>query len=129
LIDRWRSEIRRFGPWLLALLGVLIVPWALILGLYLPSKKVADHWDVAWVGFDIVLAVMLLVTALAIFRDLPYRGSLAAATGALLITDAWFDVVTASTTAERTFAILLAVFGEIPLATICFILARPETAA
>jgi hypothetical protein len=126
LSPRLRSLVRRYGPWLLAALGLGLVPWALLLAYYLPSRKVAEHWDLAWVGFDIVLATLLIATAIAFIRKLPFRGSLAAATGALLVADAWFDVVTAGTGKERAFAVVLAVLGELPLATICFILARPE---
>jgi hypothetical protein len=36
-----------------------------------------------------------------------------------------FDVVTASTSRERWFAIGLAVAAELPLAGICFALSRP----
>ena len=124
--SRWEI-VRRFGPWLLAVLGVGLLPWALWLGLSLPTRAFADHWDLAWAGFDVVLATMLLSTAFAVLRHLAFRSSLASATGALLVADAWFDVVTASTARERWFALALAVVGEIPLATICFILARPDS--
>jgi hypothetical protein len=117
--------IRRSGPWLLAALGVALVPWAILLAVYLPSKKVAEHWDLAWVGFDVLLATLLLATAFAYTRRLAFRASLAAATGALLLADAWFDVITASSGKERVFAVVLAICGEIPLATVCFVLARP----
>lgn len=129
MIADWRGTIRRWGPWLLTVMGVGLLPWALWLGLSLPTREVADHWDLAWAGFDVVLATMLLATALATVRRLPFRASLASATGALLVADAWFDVVTAATARERWFAVALAVVGEIPLATICFILARPETSS
>jgi hypothetical protein len=126
LSPRLRSLVRRYGPWLLVALGIGLVPWALLLAYLLPSRKVADHWDIAWVGFDIVLATLLLATAIAFVRKLPFRGSLAAATGALLVADAWFDVVTSNPGKERVLAVVLAVLGEIPLATVCFILARPD---
>ena len=42
----------------------------------------------------------------------------AAATGAMLLCDAWFDVVT-STPGERLEALLQAGFAEIPLALVC----------
>jgi hypothetical protein len=50
-------------------------------------------------------------------------GSFAAATGALLLADAWFDVVTAADPNERWLAVTFAVVGEIPLAILCFWLA------
>jgi hypothetical protein len=103
--------------------GVLLLPWALWLGYSLPSRKVAHHWDLAWAGFDVVLAAALLLTAFALLTRRPVASSFAAATGALLLADAWFDVVTA-TGGERWVSVALAIFGEIPLAALCFALAR-----
>jgi hypothetical protein len=116
---------RRWVAGLLSVLGVGLLPWTLWLGLSLPSRKLAEHWDLAWVGFDLVLAASLLGTALALVRRSPLLSSFAAGTGALLVSDAWFDVVTASTSRERWFAIGLAVAAELPLAGICFALSRP----
>jgi lysyl-tRNA synthetase, class II len=56
----------------------------------------------------------------------PAGRSFAAATGALLLADAWFDVVTAGGARDRWPAVAFAVLGEIPLAILCFALARPE---
>ena len=113
---------------LLAVLGIGLLPWTLWLGLSLPSRKVAEHWDAAWVGFDLVLAAGLLATAATLVRRSPLVQSFAAATGALLVADAWFDILTASTARERWFAVGLALVGELPLAALCLVLARPRTA-
>jgi hypothetical protein len=42
----------------------------------------------------------------------------AAATAALLLVDAWFDVTTAATSQDLTSAIVLAVLAELPMATL-----------
>ncbi len=115
----------RWAPALLTALGVGLLPWTLWLGVSLPSRKVAAHWDLAWVGFDLALAAALLGTAAAVVGRRPFRRSLAAATGTLLVSDAWFDVVTSETTRERWFAAGLAVLVEVPIALLCFVLARP----
>jgi hypothetical protein len=119
---------RRAAATVLAMLGVGLLPWTLWLGLSLPSRKLAEHWDLAWVGFDLVLAVSLLATAFTLVQHSPLLEAFAAATGALLLADAWFDIVTASSTKERWFAVGLAIVGELPLAAVCFVLARPKTA-
>ncbi len=111
---------------MLAVLGVGLLPWTLWLALTLPSRKVAEHWDLAWVGFDLVLAAALLATAAAILRRSPFVPATAAATGALLLADAWFDIVTASSSRERWFAIGLALVAELPFAGFCLALARPR---
>jgi hypothetical protein len=79
---------------------------------------VSDHYDLAWVGFDVALAVVLGLTARAAFHGSDVLAPLAAATAAMLVCDAWFDIVT-STAGERLEAILEAAFAEIPLALIC----------
>ena len=119
---------RRAAATVLAVLGVGLLPWTLWLGLSLPSRKLAEHWDLAWVGFDLVLAASLLATAFTLVQHSPLLEAFAAATGALLLADAWFDIVTASSTKERWFAVGLALVGELPLAGVCFVLARPKMA-
>jgi TRAP-type uncharacterized transport system fused permease subunit len=116
--------LRRWSAGLLAVLGVALLPWTLWLGLSLPSRKVAEHWDLAWAGFDLALAASLLVTAFALTRRMPLVHSWAAASGALLVADAWFDIVTASGGRERWFAVGLAIVAELPVAALCFALAR-----
>jgi hypothetical protein len=117
---------RRWVGALFAALGVLLLPWALWLGYSLPERKIAHHWDLAWAGFDVVLSVALLGTAFALLTGRSVGRSFAAATGALLLADAWFDVVTAEGGSERWLAVLLAVVGEVPLAILCFALARVD---
>jgi hypothetical protein len=55
---RVRRWARRCSPDRLAL-----VPWAIWLTTVLPSHEVAEHWDLAWGGFDLLLAAALLATA------------------------------------------------------------------
>ncbi len=110
-----------FPRWITALLAftaIALIPWTLWLTFSLPSRHVSHHYDLAWVGFDIALAVALGVTARAVFRSSRLLAPLAAATGAMLVCDAWFDIVT-STPGERLEAVLQAVIGEIPLAALC----------
>jgi hypothetical protein len=116
---------RRWAGVFFAALGFGLLPWAFWLGYSLPSRQVAHHWDLAWAGFDIVLAAALLGTSFALLTGRPVVRSFAAATGALLLADAWFDVVTAADASERLLAVAFALFGEIPLAILCFVLARP----
>ena len=103
--------------------AVLLIPWAIALGQMLPSRHVADHWDAAWTGFDVVLALSLLATAWATARRRDLVRTLAAVSGTLLLCDAWFDTLTSSPGTDLEVAILLAVFGEVPLAIVCFLLA------
>jgi hypothetical protein len=119
-----RFDLRRHWPAaILALAALILIPWAIALGQMLPSRHVADHWDAAWTGFDVILALSLLATAYASLRRHHLARGLAAVSGTLLLCDAWFDILTASSGTDLEIAILLAVFGELPLAVVCFLLA------
>jgi hypothetical protein len=109
---------------LLAVAAALLLPWVAALVVLLPSTHRAAHWDVAWAGFDVVLAVLLLATSLAAWRRSPWLEGAATATATLLFADAWFDVLTASTRTEFAIALAEAAFVELPLAFLCLVLAR-----
>jgi hypothetical protein len=61
---------------------------------------------------------MFAATALAGWRRSTLLVPLAAGTAAMLVCDAWFDVVT-STPGERLEALLQAGLAELPLAALC----------
>ena len=104
---------------LLTLVALGLLPWTLWLTFSLPARHVSQHYDVAWVGFDIGLAIAFAATTWAALRGSPWIAPLAAATGAMLVCDAWFDVVTSAGGGERVEAVLEAVFAELPLAAVC----------
>ncbi len=83
-----------------------------------------QHWDIAWSGFDVVLALLLTAVAVAAWRGSLWFEGAATAAATLLFVDAWFDVLTSSTRAELFVAIAEAVLVELPLALLCLLLAR-----
>ncbi len=101
-------------------IGIGLLPWAVWLSASLPSEHHSAHWDIAWSGFDVGLAVAFCGTAVAAHRRSPWVGVFAAATGTLLLTDAWFDVILESHGSEASTAIFEAVAFEIPVAAFCF---------
>lgn len=105
-------------------LTVGLVPWTIWLFFSLPDDHLAQNWALAWGGFDVALGAALALTAIALLRRSPWAGIAAAATGTLLICDAWFDITTSRGTNERLQAIFLAVLVELPLAAVCFWIAR-----
>jgi hypothetical protein len=84
----------------------------------------AAHWDIAWAGFDVALALLLVTVAVAAWKRSPWLEGAATATATLLFVDAWFDVLTSSTRAEFLVAIGEAVLVELPAAVLCLLLAR-----
>jgi len=74
-------------------------------------------------GFDVGLAVSLGATAIFVLRRSALTQTAAAITAALLVCDAWFDVLT-SRGRDVWFAIVLALLVELPLAAFCIWIAR-----
>jgi predicted branched-subunit amino acid permease len=99
-------------------------PWVVLLVVALPSTHQSRHWDIAWAGFDVMLAAVLLAVAVTAWRRSTWLESAAAAAATMLFVDAWFDVLTASTRTELVIAIVEAVVIELPLAVLCVVLAR-----
>ncbi len=114
-----KLPLPRWVPWLLGCVALFLVPWTLWLTFSLPSRHVTSHYDLAWVGFDVALAVAFAATTAAIVRGASWLEPVAAATGTLLVCDAWFDVITSTGGGERLEALLEATFAELPLAAMC----------
>ena len=112
LLPRWVTAV-------LALVTVLLVPWILYLTFTLPSRHVTFHYDLAWVGFDVGLTAAFAATAWATLRGSQWLVPLAAATGTMLLCDAWFDVITSQTGSELWEAVAEALVAELPLAAMC----------
>jgi hypothetical protein len=110
-------------PWIapaFILCALLLLPWAGFLIVTLPRNYTANHWRVAWGGFDIGLGAAMVATAIAVVRRSPFAEVTAAVCGTLLVCDAWFDVLTSRTTGELVQAGLEASLVELPLAALCF---------
>lgn len=111
-------------PALFALFSLALAPWIVWLIVTLPSEEVAARWEVAWGGFDVGLAALLLALAVTLARRSPSAEIIAAMTAAVLVCDAWFDVVTSHGKTKLIVALLEAVLVELPLAATCLWIAR-----
>src|SRR5205823_13272932 len=109
----------RWIPPLFLLAALGLVPWVVVLVRLLPSTHRSAHWDVAWGGFDVALALLLLAVAVAAWRGSPWLEGAATAAATLLVVDAWFDVLTSSTGTELAVALVEALLVELPLAGVC----------
>lgn len=113
-----RRTIERLRKWRLLVLAVCVVtliPWTVYLAVTLPGRYVARNWVATWVGFDILLILMLTATAIAGWRRRQLVFPTAFASGVLLICDAWFDVMTSQPGSDLTQALISALVIEIPL--------------
>ena len=108
------EALLRWAPRAYLVAAVALVPWVAWLGATLPGRAAASHYRLAWVGFDCFLVFAIARTAWLGWRRRPEAELAAVVTASLLIVDAWFDVTTASTGADRLQAVLLAAFAEVP---------------
>ena len=115
-----RVPLRRWVAPVLLLTAAGLLPWTLYLTYSLPSRHVTQHYDLAWVGFDIALFSAFAVTTLCTVRSSQWLVPAAAATATMLLCDAWFDIVTSGAPGERMEAVLQAALAEVPLAAICW---------
>lgn len=101
-----------------AIASVVLLPWVGYLAVSLPLTEHGGAWRTAWVGFDVVLAVVLMMTAWLGFRrrQVAILSMLVAAT--MLLTDAWFDVALSYGTRGLWGALLSAFLLELPMAVL-----------
>ncbi len=92
------------------------MPWCVVLSATLPRTAQAQHWSLAWTGLDGAEAMAALATAALLARGDSRACLTAAAGGALLLTDAWFDVCTSAPGLDHRLAVAEAVLVELPLA-------------
>lgn len=125
---RARAAFRRGeGKWLVPpwiapaffLCAAVLLPWTVFLFATLPRHYVANHWRLAWGGFDVGLGIALVATALMVVRRSAFAEMTAAITATLLVCDAWFDVFTSRGLSDVAQAIAEAVLVELPLAAVC----------
>lgn len=109
-------------PWWLpaACLGlaIVLIPWIAWLFATLPQTQLAAHWHLARAGPDLALAIVLVASAVALLRRWPTAEVLVAVAAALLLKDAWFNVLTARR-GHSADALGIAIGLELPLAGIC----------
>lgn len=109
--------VRWAGP-LFTLLSLFLLPWIFFIAASLPERATSPNYDVAWVGYDVMLLLALAGTAYSSLRRSRYLTITATAAAVLLIVDSWFDVLT-SPGDEKLQAVALALLIELPLAALC----------
>jgi hypothetical protein len=104
--------------------AMVLVPWTIFLGLTLPPKYNAGHWNLLWTGFDIGLLCVLGYAAWAAWFRRQILAATAIVAGTLLLCDAWFDVITSIGHRDQWLTLLTGFGGELPLAVFFFWLYR-----
>jgi hypothetical protein len=94
-------------------LAVILIPWIFDLAENLPAKHLARHWDVVWVGFDLIMLVTLALTVIFALKKMLWVVLSATALATLFIVDAWFDILTSKPGREQRVAIFFGFFEVI----------------
>jgi hypothetical protein len=110
-----RRRARRLA-WAYLIVAIGLIVWTVFLALSLPKENLEHHYRLTWVGFDLILALAIYLTAHMAFR-LDARVLVPATVVAtLLVVDAWFDITTSATAQAATGALILALAVELPAA-------------
>ena len=118
-------RLRRWLAPVFFLAGLGLVPWTAYLILTLPGRHVqTGYYDVAWGGFDVGLAALLVATGAGLVRRRLWVQSTATAAATMLVCDAWFDVLSSRPGHEQLTALALAATAELPSAFVCLLVAR-----
>jgi hypothetical protein len=98
--------------------AVLLLPWIAYLAASLPRSHSVRAWNVAWAGFDVVLALCFGVTGWWLLqrRQVAILGLTITAT--LLFCDAWFDLSFGWGSSEQLWALISAGLFELPIAAL-----------
>lgn len=113
-----------FNGLFLLIASFVLIGWMIYLVFSLPNSYRAQHWDLAWVGFDCGMLSALLTTSWAMWkrRQIAIPGAMVSAT--FLVIDSWFDVVTSSSGLDFKLALLSALVIELPTAFLLFRFSR-----
>lgn len=117
--ERAEARVVRWVAPVFAVCSLALVPWVVVLAVTLPHRAVSHHYALAWAGYDVGLAAALATTAVTAVRRSRLLPVAASAAGALLLADAWFDVVTAAPGRAVVESVAMAVLVELPLAALC----------
>jgi hypothetical protein len=96
-------------------MAAVLVPWTVFLGLSLPPKYDAGHWNLLWTGFDVALIFVLGYAAWAAWFRRQILATTAVVGGTLLLCDAWFDIITSLGRRDQWVTLLTGVGVELPL--------------
>ncbi len=105
------------------LAALFMIPWTVFLGYTLPRRYEAGHWSLLWIGFDVILCVVLSAFAWLTWKRRQLMLVTAIIAGTLLFCDAWFDVITSWGNRDHWVTVITALFAELPLAALMFWLA------
>jgi len=119
-----KTNIPKWAASIYILISIGMIPWVIYLGYSLHAQHISRNWDITWIGLDIAQISSLLITGLLTRIGSIYMVFTATITGTLFLADAWFDILGYKLgTFGSSEAIIMATFGEVPLAIMSYALA------
>lgn len=110
----------KWVPYFYGLSCAVLIPWTIFLAYLLPPRYISHNWDIAWTGFDIFMIILFASTAyLTIIKSI-YASISSAMLGTILLTDAWFDILTSKPGLPQRRSIMEALIIEVPLSIVSF---------
>jgi hypothetical protein len=103
---------------------IVLVPWFVTVLRLIQRTSELHNLRLFWTGLDIFELVSMAATGWYLYRRSPYVAVSAMVTAALLLSDAWFNVVTTVHLAHR--AALVMALVELPLAIYSVVIAGRE---
>ncbi|OVE78752.1 hypothetical protein BVY00_02015 [bacterium G20] len=97
---------------LYGILAIILIPWIFNLAANLPTRHLVRRWDAIWVGFDVIMLVVLGLTVFFALKKLLWVALSATALATLFIVDAWFDILASRPGKEQRTAIF---FGSLEI--------------
>ncbi|MGW5433808.1 hypothetical protein ACWET9_42700 [Streptomyces sp. NPDC004059] len=113
----------RLGRVLLAV-AVVLLAWTVYLGSVMGGEVQAQNWSVCWVGLDLLEVATLTATGVLAMRRSRAVSPVAAAAAALLLLDAWFDVMTVDGPTDWYIACAMALGVELPACCVMICLSK-----
>ena len=62
------ARLVRWAAPLFVACAVILLPWIVIAGITLPARSLSRNYDVAWAGYDVILLIGLISTAVTTLR-------------------------------------------------------------
>ena len=109
---------------LVAVACLVLLPWIVFLALTLPKSYVVQRWTAVWTGFDVALLTTIAACFWAAWRRRQVLIVFALIGATLLTCDAWFDIMTASTSGDLRISLASAFLVELPFAVVLMMVAR-----
>ena len=101
--------------------AVVLVPWIAFLSVSLPERHRVGTWDVAWVGFDVLLLISFTASAWAVWKRRLISVAFLGASAFALLIDAWFDMTLSWGTREQRSSLLTGLLVELPVAIVLIV--------